>query len=437
MPKVVNTKYVKAFDVDALEYHPQNPNVGDGDAIRASIESNGFYGALVVQASTNYVLAGNHRLEAAIDAGYKTVPVVFVDVDDEQALKIMLADNRIGQLAEPDEELLAELLSDLAATDNLEGTGYDQIDVDEILAMAAQNIGGEGGQQKDLGSLARRYVVPPFSVLRMDSVDWQDRKRMWTERCMLNGDASREGAEAYSITVDYMHQETGVSIFNPVLAEIAYAWFAPSGAVVFDPFCGGNVRGVVAAAMGLKYTGCDVRKEQVQANKDCLGDAKYDGSVKWVHADSKSYAWRGKCDFIFTCPPYGDLEVYSKQPDDISNKTEKQFVELYAAILGNVCKRAKDDSFAGIVVGNYRRKDGTLVDMRTMTNNAMKAAGFTLYNDFICVTPVGTLPVRTGAHFDKGRKAGRQHQEFLVYVKGDPMKAAAKCVKTATEEETE
>ena len=61
---------------------------------------------------------------------------------------------------------------------------------------------------------------------------------------------------------------TGTSIFDPVLCELAYTWFSPPGGVVLDPFAGGSVRGIIAAALGRKYIGIDLRPEQVQANEE-------------------------------------------------------------------------------------------------------------------------------------------------------------------------
>jgi tRNA G10 N-methylase Trm11 len=46
-----------------------------------------------------------------------------------------------------------------------------------------------------------------------------------------------------------------------------YRWFVPQEGTVLDPFAGGSVRGVVAAHLGYKYTGIELRKEQVKANE--------------------------------------------------------------------------------------------------------------------------------------------------------------------------
>jgi hypothetical protein len=79
--------------IESISPHPRNPNQGDVAAIRESIDVNGFYGACIVQKSTRFILAGEHRWRAEKEREQTHVPVLFVDVDDETALRILLADN--------------------------------------------------------------------------------------------------------------------------------------------------------------------------------------------------------------------------------------------------------------------------------------------------------------------------------------------------------
>jgi len=131
MTEVVNTK-AEAVLVESLLPHPRNPRQGDIGVIAESIAKNGWYGTVIVQQSTNHILAGNHRWQAAKQLGMKKVPVTYVDVDDETALRILLADNRTSDLASHDEHALSELLTELSA-DTLLGTGWDGDSLDILL----------------------------------------------------------------------------------------------------------------------------------------------------------------------------------------------------------------------------------------------------------------------------------------------------------------
>jgi hypothetical protein len=135
MPKI--TQKYRTAKLDELRPHPDNPRQGDVGAIHTSIEANGFYGSLIVQKSTQYVLAGNHRLVALRQAGAATVPVIEVDVDDATAKRILLADNRTNDLATYDDHHLLAILAALSDEDGLVGTGYDQDDLDALARLAA------------------------------------------------------------------------------------------------------------------------------------------------------------------------------------------------------------------------------------------------------------------------------------------------------------
>jgi DNA modification methylase len=146
---VINQEYELA-SVDAVRPHPKNPRRGDTVAICESIATNGFYGAVVAQRSTGYILAGNHRWKAAKDTGAETIPVIWVDCDEDEALRILLVDNRTNDLAGYDDKALADLLSQVVEG-GLTGTGYDQASVDELLASlgaATPDLDGDGPEAR-------------------------------------------------------------------------------------------------------------------------------------------------------------------------------------------------------------------------------------------------------------------------------------------------
>lgn len=225
--------------------------------------------------------------------------------------------------------------------------------------------------------------------------------------------------------------QTGVSIFDPVLCELAYRWFCPAGGIILDPFAGGSVRGIVASILGRDYLGIDLREEQIQANieqakKICKGTLP-----KWIVGDSRDVMTlaAGQYDFIFSCPPYADLEVYSDNPKDLSTLEYSQFLKDYKSIIQNCCVFLKENRFACFVVGEVRgkTKEGFYYNFVGDTIKAFEEAGLKYYNEMILVTAVGSLPIRAGRVFNASRKIGKTHQNVLVFCKGDPIKAAKDC----------
>jgi len=221
-------------------------------------------------------------------------------------------------------------------------------------------------------------------------------------------------------------EATGTSIFDPVLTELAYRWFCPPGGHVLDPFAGGSVRGIVAAHLGRHYTGIELRADQVIANQGQI-DIAPAPQPAWLQGDSKDIARLcagAAFDFIFSCPPYANLEVYSDDPRDISNMEYPAFRAAYREIIAAACGLLKQDRFACFVVGEVRDKRGNYLNFVGDTVEAFRAAGLHYYNEAILITAVGSLPVRVGRQFKAGRKLGKTHQNILVFVKGDGKRAA-------------
>jgi hypothetical protein len=132
-------------------------------------------------------------------------------------------------------------------------------------------------------------------------------------------------------------------------------------------------------------------------------------------------------DFVFTCPPYADLEQYSDDPRDLSVMDFPAFLGAYRTILAQALARLKADRFACVVVGDVRAPDGSYRNLVSETIAAGQAAGATLYNEAILVTAVGSLPLRAGIPFVATRKLGKTHQNVLVFVKGDARRATEAC----------
>ena len=137
-------------DVDTLRPHTDNPRNGDLDAIAESILVNGLYRPVYAQRSTGMILAGNHTYAAALGLGATRLPVVWLDVDDRLATRILLGDNRIADLGDYDQAQLLDVLHLLQIEeDGLLGTGYVDEDVAHIEALLAM-IESQGIEVEEL-----------------------------------------------------------------------------------------------------------------------------------------------------------------------------------------------------------------------------------------------------------------------------------------------
>ena len=152
---------------DLVEY-PNNARRGDVSMLTQSLKVNGQYRPIIVQKSTKYVLAGNHLLRAARILGWTSIDAVVLDVDDQAALKIVLADNRTADLGEYNDDLLKELLATL---DDFDGTGYSEKDLAELEDVINSEPREERPEIEFSLALreANNYIVLVFD----DSIDWQ------------------------------------------------------------------------------------------------------------------------------------------------------------------------------------------------------------------------------------------------------------------------
>ena len=140
MTVVTATNERLAVPVADLRLHPDNPRRGDTEAITESLRHHGQYKPLVVSRRTMEVLCGNHTLVAARDLGWSEIDVHLIDVDPEQAKRILLVDNRSSDRAGYDPVALVELLEERP---DLEGTGYDSAALGELLDELAPDPVGE------------------------------------------------------------------------------------------------------------------------------------------------------------------------------------------------------------------------------------------------------------------------------------------------------
>lgn len=280
------------------------------------------------------------------------------------------------------------------------------------------------------------FTEPPFSILDGKSGSWQARKKRWKNlgiqsevgrdaECMTFG--LNQGGDEEEMLDKYGRKPmSGTSIFDPALCELMYRWFCPAGGHILDTFAGGSVRGVVAGYLGYRYTGCELRDEQVKANRSQVDIVPADNraGVRWITGDSDATldTLQQEYDFIFSCPPYHDLEVYSDDPADLSNMPYDAFACKYRSIIHKAVSRLRDDRFAVFVVGDIRDKDGFYRDFNGMTKRCFITAGAKLYNEAKLLQPLGTAMLRANSTFGPYKKLIKTHEDVLIFYKGNPKK---------------
>jgi ParB-like chromosome segregation protein Spo0J len=154
--------------VTTLKAHPMNPRKGNVDVIMDSLRTNGQYKSILVQAGTNVILAGTHTWMAAKRLGWAEVNVNYITVPDDQALQIVLVDNRAADGGQTDESAVFQMLATLSS---LDGTGYSPedlrvppVDLDAYLPPEAPEEPGEAREEEPEAAPAAKVI--PFTIGR-------------------------------------------------------------------------------------------------------------------------------------------------------------------------------------------------------------------------------------------------------------------------------
>lgn len=136
-----------------LRLYQRNPRKGNVGAVAASLKAHGQYRPIVANIGTHTgrrleVLAGNHTLKAFRtlaqrdpgDPAWSRIQVFLVDVDDDQARRIVLADNKTSEGGGYDNDALAGILTELQDSDS--GLGAVGFTADDLDALSGFDEGG-------------------------------------------------------------------------------------------------------------------------------------------------------------------------------------------------------------------------------------------------------------------------------------------------------
>ena len=413
--------------------NPRNNTDEAVERVAASIREFGFRSPIIVD-KENTIICGHTRFYAAKKLNLDTVPIIKADdLTPAQIKAYRIADNKVAEYSTWDNELLTIELEKLQELDfDLELTGFDEWEFDELLADKTDDLGENLDEHRE--TLQERFIIPPFSILDTRQGYWQDRKRVWKKiiKSEIGRDGGLLGEGLNKLNEKYFGANEslgGTSIFDPVLCETLINWFCPKGGKVLDPFAGGSVRGLISVLLGNEYTGIDLSEKQIKANIEnykAIADRQdLNGNdlrqPNWINDDSCNIdiLVKDKHDFLLTCPPYADLEVYSNDPRDISNMPYKEFIEKYNEIISKAARKLKDNAFAAIVVGDVRDKKGYYHGFVPDTIATFKKAGLNFYNECILVEQIATGAMRVGKQFEARRKVVKTHQNVLIFVKGN------------------
>jgi ParB-like chromosome segregation protein Spo0J len=173
----------ETIDIDTVHPHPSNVRQGDIGAISQSLEAHGQYRPITYQKSTGRILAGNHTWKAAKALGWTQIVASAVVCDDDEAIRILLVDNKSSDLADYDETELIELLKQLADTTlGLEGTLFDGDDLDALIADNSHFEQPKDDTTPQLGEIQYGVVIDVSGANEQSTLLKQLKDEGWNAR---------------------------------------------------------------------------------------------------------------------------------------------------------------------------------------------------------------------------------------------------------------
>lgn len=441
---------VKVKDIDPTPKNYKIANALGKERLHLSLKKFGLAGNVVLNygAKGRWVLIdGNSRLIEAKEKGEKmiwaSIPNKALNPKEFKEMSAMFDYAKAGDV---DEDAIKQDLGTSKDFFNQWGmqvpaSMLDKLGANAKVVMEEKAADIKGRNPETAGLLREKFIEPPFSVLDTKQGSWQQRKTDWLS-LGIESELGREdekqtkvgvkkkgkifsiGVKKYDGDEEYNHPDStklNTSIFDPVLCELMYEWFCPAKGTVLDPFAGGSVRGIVANYLGRRYFGMDLSTKQINANrKQGLALLSKNNQPTWYDGDSDkllSKKWTQKFDFLFSCPPYVDLEIYSKHADDLSNMDYKKFLIKYRSIIKKSLALLKNDRYACFVVSEVRDKGGFYYDFVGDTKRIFMEEGAKLYNDAVLLNMIGSASMRADKQFSKSKKLVRIHQNVLIFYK--------------------
>ena len=178
---------IERVRIDSLHPDPANVRLHDDrnlSAIRGSLARFGQQKPIVVDAS-GVIRAGNGTYLAAQALGWESIDVVRTSLSGLDAAAFAIADNRTSDLSTFDDDGLAKLLRELRTEDALEGVGFDERKIDELLAGLdiegtglVEDPGPQEPPQTPVTRTGDLWLLGDHRLLCGDSTNAQDVERL-------------------------------------------------------------------------------------------------------------------------------------------------------------------------------------------------------------------------------------------------------------------
>lgn len=280
------------LDIDSLKMYENNPRKNDEAVkyVENSIKEFGFKVPIIIDKNKT-IVAGHTRYKASKNLRLKSVPCLIADdLDDEQIKAFRLADNKVSEFSDWDQDLLDSELDDLKDLDiDMSDFGFDLDDLDddehEIIEDEVPEV-----PEEPISKYGDIYQLGNHRLMCGDSTIFNDVEKL------MNGNVADLLITDPPYNVDYKSKSTNMKIKNDKMSDDSFYQFLYDTFSSVYSFLNDDSsfyvwyasKEVVNFSNALKNSGFEVKQELIW-NKNCLVMGRQD--YQWKH-EPCLYGWK-------------------------------------------------------------------------------------------------------------------------------------------------
>lgn len=209
------------------------------------------------------------------------------------------------------------------------------------------------------------------------------------------------------------------SEFNPTVAENIINFWSRENDIILDPFAG-RTRCLISTFKNRNYIGFEISKDVYNKTTESIYE-NLSGELipKLYNEDAFNIDEKNLplVDFIFTCPPYHDIEKYESCEGQLSDiKDYNEFLGRYKEIMGKATNLLKKNKYCALVIGDFRKK-GKYYTFHLDTIKMMEELGLKLHDLIIIQSVTFDIANKRFGGIKKYDMTSKVHEYLLIFKK--------------------
>lgn len=396
--------------LDAILFNPANWRIhpkAQQEALEGVLSEVGWVQNVIINKTTGHLVDGHLRCQVAARNGEKTVPVVYVELDENEEALILASLDPLAAMAATDKAKLDELLH--------------AVQSDDVRVQALM----EETRERLVPYTPKPWVAEEQPDVFLDpSGDGVDVKAGFNLGSFRDNLGATNDPRKHMLelpprpdTRDNATVKLKYSRTNAIEVERCIKAYMRPGDVFFEMCCGWMTFSSSAKYFGFSGKGGDIWNVSIDFCRRQIDAMPGAGVVEVVYADCRDTKEPDNFyDFVHSNPPFFSLEPYGDTDEDLASLGA---YDLWLDAMGDMGREAlrilKPGGLANFVINDYR-KGGVLIPMHAdFINSILKKSGLILHD--LVVAEVISQALRFRKHDYERRRTVKCHEYVITFKK--------------------